>query len=638
MLGKKIIEKIIVNIEKIKVAVFGDYCLDAYWILDPKGSEVSVETGLKAEAVKEQCYYLGGAANIVANIASLNPKSIQAIGVIGRDIFGHELKKQLKELGVNVDCLIVQNGNFITPVFGKRYLEKKEKERIDFGVINKKSKNTYNLLIENIKNALQQNDVFIFNQQLPGSLSDKNFLSECNNLFKQNDDKLIILDSRDYADKIKFVIKKLNECEAAKILGINMQRNEFCDKELLQKIALEIYTQYLKPVFITRGERGVSGFWEKGFIDTPGIQVIKEKDTVGAGDTFLSAMSLSLAAGFNPEQSAEFANLAATVTVQKLFTTGTAKASEILEVNENIDFIYLPEIAEDVRKAKYIKNTEIEICQSFDSINTNEIKYVVFDHDGTISVLRQGWENVMNSMMIKSITGEKFNRISMDLFKKINKKVQDYIDKSTGIETIIQMEALVDMVKFFGLIPKRNILDSYSYKKEYLKQLLCFISNRIHKFKNGELDIKDLTIKSSLDFIKHLSIVNLNLYLASGTDEDDVKNEASILGYSQHFKGGIYGALNIINNNSKRTVIKNIIEKNTLRGHELMVIGDGPVELRECRRHGGIAIGVASDEIRRYGLNVKKRERLIKGGAQIIIPDFSQYKKLLKFLFKNKND
>jgi len=84
---------------------------------------------------------------------------------------------------------------------------------------------------------------------------------------------------------------------------------------------------------------------------------------------------------------------------------------------------------------------------------------------------------------------------------------------------------------------------------------------------------------------------------------------------------------------SKKMVIDDIIKNNNLKGNELLVIGDGPVEIKECRKANGIAVGIASDEVRRYGLNQDKRTRLIKSGAQIIIPDFSQVDKLMDLLF-----
>ena len=73
------VKKILENIHNVKAAVYGDFCLDAYWIMNARGSEVSVETGLPAEAVDRHYYTLGGASNIVANVAALEPAYIAAI-------------------------------------------------------------------------------------------------------------------------------------------------------------------------------------------------------------------------------------------------------------------------------------------------------------------------------------------------------------------------------------------------------------------------------------------------------------------------------------------------------------------------------------------------------------------------------
>ena len=75
------------------------------------------------------------------------------------------------------------------------------------------------------------------------------------------------------------------------------------------------------------------------------------------------------------------------------------------------------------------------------------------------------------------------------------------------------------------------------------------------------------------------------------------------------------------------------MSENNLQGPELGVFGDGPVEIRECRKRNGLAVGVASDEIRRHGLNPDKRTRLVKAGAHAIVPDFSQHDRLSRLLF-----
>ena len=103
--------------------------------------------------------------------------------------------------------------------------------------------------------------------------------------------------------------------------------------------------------------------------------------------------------------------------------------------------------------------------------------------------------------------------------------------------------------------------------------------------------------------------------------------------YAHLFNGGIYGAIGDITKFSKKMVMEKIINDNNLSGTELITFGDGPVEMRECRKVGGIAVGIASDEIRRHGLSIEKRTRLIKAGAHIVIPDLSQRETLSELLF-----
>jgi hypothetical protein len=131
--------------------------------------------------------------------------------------------------------------------------------------------------------------------------------------------------------------------------------------------------------------------------------------------------------------------------------------------------------------------------------------------------------------------------------------------------------------------------------------------------------------------------------------------EAEVLGHATLFNGGIYGAAGDIDSCSKKMVLDRILDKiaeeqeggsvealkrrsvegapHASTSSSVAVFGDGPVELRESRKRGGLAIGIASDEVRRYGLNLEKRTRLIKAGAHVVVPDFSQRDELLELLF-----
>ena len=627
-----LIEEILKKINNVSIAVYGDFCLDAYWIMDPDGSEVSVETGLQAEAVAKHIYSPGGAGNIVANLAALKPASIKVIGVVGDDIHGRELSSQLQALGADTGSLTIQHKDFDTYTYTKKIFGDKEDPRIDFGLKNRRSRKTDAELLKNISTALETHDALIFNQQVTGSITNKDFIDECNRLFERFNEKIVLVDSRHYNADFRNVYRKTNEIEIAALNGLDVSPQDYVSFQDVEKYVSRVYAQFEKPVFVTCGARGMVCIDDSGVTEIQGIQLLKKLDTVGAGDTVISSLTLCLAAGIPPPESAAFANLAAAVTVQKLFTTGTASGEEIIELSKNADYNYQPELATDLRRANYLPDSEIELCYSNVVSKTGNIKHALFDHDGTISTLRQGWETIMEPVMIRAILGNQYETAEKQLYEEIRGRVLEFIDMSTGIQTILQMEALVEMVDEFNIVPKKEILDKFAYKKIYNDALTEVVSSKLEKLEKGQLSLDDFTMKGSVGFLKALREIGIKLYLASGTDKEDVINEAQILGYANLFDGGIYGSENDIKKYSKKLIINRIINENKLKGNELIVFGDGPVEIKECIKSGGIAVGIASDEIIKSGLNEEKRSRLIRSGAQIIIPDFSQKERLMDLL------
>jgi rfaE bifunctional protein kinase chain/domain len=328
----KRVQEILEKINAVKIAVYGDFCIDAYWMLDPRGSEISVETGLKGQAVGRHYYTPGGASNIIANIAALQPAKIQAVGVIGDDIFGRELVRQFNLLNVNTTLLVVQKENFDTYTFVKRYVNEQEQPRIDFGFYNKRSQATDEKLLNSMKRVIQNCDAVIFNQQIPGSITNKKFIRDANKLFCQFNDKIVLLDSRHYGSQFRHVYHKINEKEAAAMNGVDVQPGDKIPVKEVERYAQKVFQKFKKPTIITRGARGIVVIDDEGIKTVAGIRLRKKLDTVGAGDTVISAIALCLAAGIRIQEAAHFANLAAAVTVQKRFQTGTASGNEILEI------------------------------------------------------------------------------------------------------------------------------------------------------------------------------------------------------------------------------------------------------------------------------------------------------------------
>jgi len=136
--------------------------------------------------------------------------------------------------------------------------------------------------------------------------------------------------------------------------------------------------------------------------------------------------------------------------------------------------------------------------------------------------------------------------------------------------------------------------------------------------------------------LQALKARNVKCYLASGTDEKYVLDEAQLLRLTPYFEG-IYGAQDDYIRFSKRMVIQRIIQENKLSGPEFVGFGDGFVEIEDTKSVNGTAVGVASNEQTREGIDEWKRERLIQAGADLIIPDFRCSDELIKILFPKES-
>ena len=627
------IKNIFSGINCLKCGVVGDFCLDVYLTADPSFSEKSLETGLQTLPVVNQHYSPGGAGNVARNLTALGAGEVRGFGVTGNDIYGTKLREVLMREGVDISGLEVQRDSWATNTYVKIYEKDEENRRIDFGGRNLLMKETADILLKAMEEALPELDVIIINQQLKKGVHTEYFRKKLAGLINSYSEVLCIVDSRDYNDDFDNSYRKVNEHEGAVLCGWKHSPGDLLPFNKAGEMAELLYRRWGKPLFLTRGAYGCIVCDENGFHEIPGIRFFSRIDTVGAGDSFLAASAAALSLGSEPGKAAAIGNLAAGVTVGKLMQTGTASETEILKLCENAMYGFNPALAFSSVKARYIENTGIEIVTEIPS--GLHLKYAVFDHDGTISTLRQGWEEVMEPMMIGQILGDYYQEADETEIAQVRERVRDYIDKTTGVQTLVQMKGLIDLIREFGYVPENSILDEKGYKGIYNNELMKRVDKRVDKLKRGELNIQDFTIKNAVSFLKFLKKRGTALYLASGTDQSDVKNEAEILGYSEAFNGCIYGSIGEINHEPKRRVLEKILSDiGNLSRDQAAVFGDGPVEIREAQRAGVLAVGVASDEVRRYGLNSAKRTRLIEAGADIIIPDFSQKNELIKILFQ----
>jgi len=244
-----------------------------------------------------------------------------------------------------------------------------------------------------------------------------------------------------------------------------------------------------------------------------------------------------------------------------------------------------------------------------------DISHVLFDFDGTLSLIRQGWPEVMVPMFVEALP-----RLPGETEADVRQMVFDDIMQLNGKQTVYQMIQLTERIAERGGRPEEPLW----YKHEYLRRLDLHIGARTAGLANRSIAPDALLVHGARPLLEHLRALGLPLYLASGTDESAVKREAGLLDITEYFGEHIYGAVDDYKQFSKKMVIDRIIADNRIAGRQLLSFGDGYVEIENTKQVGGLAVAVASDEANNGSgrLDEWKRRRLLGVGADVVIPDF----------------
>ncbi|MDB6033210.1 MAG: putative phosphatase [Verrucomicrobiales bacterium] len=255
-----------------------------------------------------------------------------------------------------------------------------------------------------------------------------------------------------------------------------------------------------------------------------------------------------------------------------------------------------------------------------------QVSHVLFDFDGTLSLIREGWPEIMVPMFVELLP-KRADETESD----VRHLMLDDIMRLNGKQTIYQMIQFADRVKERGGTPK----DPLWYKKEYLRRLDERIAARIEGIQSGRLNRDHFIVHEAWPMLDYLQKRGLKMYLASGTDEVYVKKEAELLNLSRFFGQHIYGAQDDFKSFSKKMVIDRILKENRISGAQLLAFGDGYVEIENTKAVGGLAIAVASDESFNGSGRVDawKRQRLLGVGADAVIPDYRDADILLDAIF-----
>ena len=281
-------------------------------------------------------------------------------------------------------------------------------------------------------------------------------------------------------------------------------------------------------------------------------------------------------------------------------------------------------VVDDSGPQRFLPGTSIEIVG--DPGHRAPPRHVLFDFDGTLSLIREGWPNVMVPMMVEILQDTGTDETAETLHQFVN----DFVMQLNGKQTIYQMIRLAEEVERRGGTPEPPA----EYKKRYHDRLMRKIDVRRQALSSGRVAPQQMLVPGSLEILQQLRARDVQLYLASGTDEQYVIEEARLLGLDDYFGQRIHGAVDDYRTFSKAAVIQRILGENGVDGRLLLGFGDGYVEIQNVKDVGGSAVAVASDEAGRSGkVDVWKRDRLIGVGADYVMPDYRDSRQLLEHLW-----
>jgi phosphoglycolate phosphatase len=251
------------------------------------------------------------------------------------------------------------------------------------------------------------------------------------------------------------------------------------------------------------------------------------------------------------------------------------------------------------------------------------VHHAVFDFDGTLSLIREGWQPIMIAVMVDALLQTPNHESESELCQM----AADLVARTTGHMTNYQMACLSEEVAKRGGQP----LDPLTYKLRFLDQLNEQIEQRLAALRAGRTTPDDLMVPGARAMLEALCARGVRCYLVSGSDEPYVVKEAAALHIASHFDS-IHGAQPDPARSAKKEFIYSLVARHHLTESEFVSFGDGTAEIEEATRAGGIAVGVASNEAERAGVDERKRRLLIQAGAHIIVPDFREHEALVTYL------
>jgi D-beta-D-heptose 7-phosphate kinase/D-beta-D-heptose 1-phosphate adenosyltransferase len=312
-----------------KVLVIGDIIMDEYVWGDV--SRISPEAPVPVVEVKRETKMLGGAANVIHNIATLGAKPTLC-GVVGQDHAGKAIINEINNMGLTSDGIVLEQGR---PTSIKTRVVARNQQVVRFDRETRTDIRPES--IENLLTFIGENldglDAIVVADYGKGVIS-ATLMKGLRKLIQSapGESVKIAVDPKtgnfEYYHGVDVITPNHHEA------GI-FCRFEIVDEETLVRAGKQMLKELnCRSVLITQGKDGMTLFENGGEIIHIPTVAKNVFDVTGAGDTVIGTFSLALASGLDLKSAAVLSNYAAGIVVGEVGTS-TVSAEELKKLIGN---------------------------------------------------------------------------------------------------------------------------------------------------------------------------------------------------------------------------------------------------------------------------------------------------------------
>lgn len=313
--NRHFLKECIERFSEAKILVIGDIIMDEYIWGDV--SRISPEAPVPVVDVNSETKMLGGAANVIRNIASLGARPVLC-GVVGQDPTGQEIFASIEGLGLTTQGIVTEQGRH-TSIKTRIVAHNQQVVRFDRETRKDISPESEDSILQFIRKNLESIDAIVVSDYGKGVVS-ASLMKGLRQLVRSSAGSIIIaVDPKtgnfEYYHGVNVITP--NHHEAGTFC-----RFDIVDEETLVRAGRHMLEELnCRSVLVTQGKDGMTLFEDCGEITHIPTVAQKVFDVTGAGDTVISAFSLGLSCGMDLRSAAIISNVAAGIVVGEVGTS-----------------------------------------------------------------------------------------------------------------------------------------------------------------------------------------------------------------------------------------------------------------------------------------------------------------------------